>query len=154
MVELHTAMQAFATCCYVSGREQSEEKEEEEKEGKKEGKEDEDEDEEVSADDYKGTSHTSESDEEQRRVLQEKKQISALMKTSRDLLTIFTAEPSEEHTHQSCTFGEVRAGFKAMQMLLAGTLSDLIVSALLCSSSDSDVHEQQFALAQQQLHLK
>eukprot|EP00727_Mastigamoeba_balamuthi_P001631 m51a1_g11465 hypothetical protein (130) ;mRNA; r:14993-17013 len=49
------------------------------------------------------------------------------MKTSRDLLAIFTAEPSEEHAHQPCTFGEVRAGFKAMQMLLASTLSDLIV---------------------------
>eukprot|EP00727_Mastigamoeba_balamuthi_P008925 m51a1_g4655 hypothetical protein (341) ;mRNA; r:29154-36292 len=93
----------------------------------KEGEEDEDEDEEVSADDYKGTSHASESDEEQRRALQEKQQISALMKTSRDLLAIFTAKPSEERAHQPCTFGEVRAGFKALQMLLAGTLSDLIV---------------------------
>eukprot|EP00727_Mastigamoeba_balamuthi_P001166 m51a1_g11046 putative telomerase reverse transcriptase (1147) ;mRNA; f:456552-494419 len=41
----------------------------------------------------------------------------------------------EEHAHQPCTFGEVRAGFKAMQMLLAGTLSDLIVrmNALMCA---------------------
>eukprot|EP00727_Mastigamoeba_balamuthi_P008928 m51a1_g4658 hypothetical protein (234) ;mRNA; r:65544-76294 len=101
-------------------------KEEEEREGEEEK----DEDKEVSVDDYKGTSWTSESDEEQRRALQEKQQISALMKTSRDLLTIFTAEPSEEHAHQSCTFGEVRAGFKAMQMLLAGTLSDLIMRLL------------------------
>eukprot|EP00727_Mastigamoeba_balamuthi_P003852 m51a1_g13464 hypothetical protein (184) ;mRNA; r:745-2068 len=67
------------------------------------------------------------SDEEQRRALQKKQQISALMKTSHDLLTIFTAEPSEKHAHQPCTFEEVRAGFKAMHMLLAGTLSDLIV---------------------------
>eukprot|EP00727_Mastigamoeba_balamuthi_P000106 m51a1_g10092 hypothetical protein (2730) ;mRNA; r:4621-30254 len=98
-------------------------KEEEEREREEEK----DKDEEVSVDDYKGTSWISESDEEQRRALQEKQQISALMKTSRDL-PIFTAEPSEEHAHQSCTFGEVRAGFKAMQMLLAGTLSDLIMS--------------------------
>eukprot|EP00727_Mastigamoeba_balamuthi_P013256 m51a1_g8553 hypothetical protein (554) ;mRNA; r:121720-135657 len=105
--------------------EQSEE-EEEERKGEEE-EENENEDEEVLADDYKGTSHASESDEEQRRVLQEKQQISALMKKSHDLLTIFTAKPSEECANQPCTFGEVRAGFKAMQMLLAGTLSDLIV---------------------------
>eukprot|EP00727_Mastigamoeba_balamuthi_P006845 m51a1_g2781 hypothetical protein (90) ;mRNA; f:4302-4695 len=57
------------------------------------------------------------------------------MKTSCDLLAIFTAEPSEERAHQPCTFGEVRTGFKAMQMLLAGTLSDLIVrmNALTCA---------------------
>eukprot|EP00727_Mastigamoeba_balamuthi_P008950 m51a1_g4678 putative calpain-7 (626) ;mRNA; f:146910-152968 len=62
-----------------------------------------------------------------RRALQEKQQISALMKTLRDLLAFFTAEPSEERAHQPCTFREVRTGFKAMQMLLAGTLSDLII---------------------------
>eukprot|EP00727_Mastigamoeba_balamuthi_P009973 m51a1_g5599 hypothetical protein (264) ;mRNA; f:677872-689834 len=77
----------------------------------------------------------SESDEEQRRALQEKQQISALMKMSRDLLAIFTAEPSKKRAHQPCTFGEVRTGFKAMQMLLAGTLSDLIMrmNALTCA---------------------
>eukprot|EP00727_Mastigamoeba_balamuthi_P002373 m51a1_g12132 hypothetical protein (135) ;mRNA; r:1361-1896 len=57
------------------------------------------------------------------------------MKTSRDLLTIFTAEPSEERAHQPCTFEEVRAGFKALQMLLGSTLSDLIMrmNALTCA---------------------
>eukprot|EP00727_Mastigamoeba_balamuthi_P004549 m51a1_g14092 hypothetical protein (383) ;mRNA; f:54585-69459 len=119
-------VQPMVYCSMVNlGNSQTAAKEEKEREGEEEK----DEDKEVSVDDYKGTSWTSESDEEQRRALQEKQQISALMKTSRDLLTIFTAKPSEEHAHQSCTFGEVRAGFKAMQMLLAGTLSDLIMSA-------------------------
>eukprot|EP00727_Mastigamoeba_balamuthi_P004758 m51a1_g14280 putative methyltransferase type 11 (498) ;mRNA; f:361833-371729 len=115
------AQAAAAAAPRVSSGEQSEEEEEEKEE------EDKDEDEEVLADEYKSTSHASESDEEQRRALQEKQQISALMKMSRDLLAIFTAKPSEERTHQPCTFGEVRTGFKAMQMLLASTLSDLIV---------------------------
>eukprot|EP00727_Mastigamoeba_balamuthi_P000105 m51a1_g10091 hypothetical protein (259) ;mRNA; f:907-4424 len=111
------------------GGEQSEEEEVvvERKGEEEEDNEDEDEDEEVSADDYKGTSHASQSDKDQRRALQEKQQISALMKKSCDLLAIFTAKPSEERAHQPCTFGEVRAGFKAMQMLLASTLSDLIM---------------------------
>eukprot|EP00727_Mastigamoeba_balamuthi_P001833 m51a1_g11647 hypothetical protein (384) ;mRNA; f:1807-13661 len=107
-----------------------------ERKGKEEeDDEEEDDDEEVLADDYKGTSCASQSDEDQRRVLQEKQQISALMKKSRDLLIIFTAKPSEECAHQPCTFGEVRAGFKAMQMLLAGTLSNLIMrmNALTCT---------------------
>eukprot|EP00727_Mastigamoeba_balamuthi_P013237 m51a1_g8536 hypothetical protein (525) ;mRNA; r:2313-16828 len=117
--------------------EQSEEEEEvvERKGEEEDDDEDEDEDEEVSADDYKGTSRASQSDKDQRRALQEKQQISALMKKSRDLLIIFTAKPSEECAHQPCTFGEVRAGFKAMQMLLAGTLSNLIMrmNALTCT---------------------
>eukprot|EP00727_Mastigamoeba_balamuthi_P010275 m51a1_g5870 hypothetical protein (392) ;mRNA; f:407723-413536 len=56
------------------------------------------------------------------------------MKMSHDLLTIFTAKPSEKRAHQPFTFEEVRAGFKAMQMLLGGTLSDLIMRVLLLVS--------------------
>eukprot|EP00727_Mastigamoeba_balamuthi_P000737 m51a1_g10660 hypothetical protein (425) ;mRNA; r:47805-52249 len=137
IMPLRKAAAAAAAAPRVSGGEQSEEevvvverKREEEEED-----EDKDEDEEVSADDYKGTSRALQSDEDQRRALQEKQQISALMKKSCNLLAIFTAKPSEERAHQPCTFGEVRAGFKAMQMLLASTLSDLIMrmNALTCT---------------------
>eukprot|EP00727_Mastigamoeba_balamuthi_P006877 m51a1_g281 hypothetical protein (74) ;mRNA; r:303813-304323 len=53
------------------------------------------------------------------------------MKMLHDLLTIFTAEPSKERGHQPCIFGEVRAGFKAMQMLLGTTLSSLIMRPIV-----------------------
>eukprot|EP00727_Mastigamoeba_balamuthi_P012297 m51a1_g7690 hypothetical protein (304) ;mRNA; f:50089-51271 len=87
-----------------------------------------DEERQVSSEEYRGvpTRTHDEAEAEERAAAEEQQHIANMMGRARELLAPFNLEPSSEHAAQPCTFGDVRAGIKGLQILNAATFRELI----------------------------